>query len=131
MAKTRDLPLWRQTKRKSLLRKKICAVCWLHSSYHMLFYVFEFCWKMSFFSNFLKNLKAFEVCTYRLELSCCELWKISYFLERFRMEHIELNCSFDSKVFFLSLCSIRIRSRKWDIFKKPQQVNSSRIWNRN
>ena len=33
------------------------------------------------------------------------------------MEHIEQICSLDSKLFFISICSIRIRSRKWDIFK--------------
>ena len=36
-----------------------------------------------------------------------------------------MNCSLDSKLFFTSICSIRIRSRKWDIFEKPLQHSSN------
>ena len=35
------------------------------------------------------------------------------------MEHIEPNCSCDCKLFFDSICSIGICSRKRDIFEKP------------
>ena len=30
-------------------------------------------------------------------------------------------CSLESKLFFIFICSIRIRSRKWDIVEKPLQ----------
>ena len=37
---------------------------------------------------------------------------ISFFLERILMEHIETIFSLDSKLVFISICSVRIRSRK-------------------
>ena len=43
----------------------------------------------------------------------------SGFLERILMEHIELICSLESKLTLMSICSIRIRSRKRDIIQKP------------
>ena len=45
--------------------------------------------------------------------------KISLFLERTLLKHIEWICSLDRKLFFMSIYSIRIRSRKGDIFEKP------------
>ena len=51
--------------------------------------------------------------------------KISYFLERVLVEHIDMKDSLDSSLQTCSLCSIRIRSRKLDMFKKPQQLNSN------
>ena len=36
---------------------------------------------------------------------------VSQFLEQILMEHIDLICSLDSKLFFISTCSIRIVSR--------------------
>ena len=39
-------------------------------------------------------------------------FKISYFLERIRIEHVEMKNSLDSKLQINSTCSIRIRSRK-------------------
>ena len=51
--------------------------------------------------------------------------KIAYFLERILMEHIEMVCSLEFELFFISICSIRIRSRKRDIFKIPHQLNSN------
>ena len=38
--------------------------------------------------------------------------KKSHFLERIPVEYIELICSLESKLIFMSICSIRIRSRK-------------------
>ena len=40
------------------------------------------------------------------------------------MEHIELTCSSNSKLFFISICSIRVCSKKYDIIEKPNQLNS-------
>ena len=59
------------------------------------------------------------------EIFCCGFSKISQFLERILIEQIELICSLQSRLTFLSICSIRIRSRNRDIFKKPLQLNSS------
>ena len=39
--------------------------------------------------------------------------RISPFLERILMEHIDSICSLDSELFFISICSVRIRHRKW------------------
>ena len=41
------------------------------------------------------------------------------------MEHIEKICSLGSRLFFISICSIRIRSRKLDIFEKPLRYISN------
>ena len=54
-----------------------------------------------------------------LELSCCVFSKISHFLEGILMEHIDMKNRLDSKLHVSSMFSIRIRSRKWDIFDKP------------
>ena len=43
------------------------------------------------------------------------------------MEHIEMKKSLDSKLQIYSICSIRIRSRNWDIFEKPQYYKFARI----
>ena len=43
---------------------------------------------------------------------------ISQFLERVLTEHIKLIYSLDSKLFFISLCSIRINSGNWDNAEK-------------
>ena len=45
------------------------------------------------------------------------LLKITYFIERILMEYIEPICSLESKLTFISICSIRIRSRTRDIVK--------------
>ena len=50
------------------------------------------------------------------EISRSSFSRISYFLERILMEHIELNCSLDSELTFISICSIKIPSRNRDIF---------------
>ena len=47
--------------------------------------------------------------------------KISNFLERILMKHIEFMYSLKYKLLFIWICSIRIRSRKRDIFERPQQ----------
>ena len=47
------------------------------------------------------------------------------FLERILMEHIGTKISLDSKLQNYSICSTRIRSRKWNIFEKPKQLNSN------
>ena len=44
---------------------------------------------------------------------------ISNFLERIPMEDIDMKNSLNSKLQVYSICSIRIRSRKKDIFEKP------------
>ena len=51
---------------------------------------------------------------------------ISQFLKRVLMECIDMKNSLDSKLQICSICSVRIRSRKWDIFEKPLKHN----WNR-
>ena len=43
---------------------------------------------------------------------------ISHFLERILMENIEKTCSLKPKLFLISMCSIRIRSRNPDIEEK-------------
>ena len=40
-------------------------------------------------------------------------------------EHIGKICSSESTLLFISICSVRIRSRKEDIFEKPLQLNSN------
>ena len=45
--------------------------------------------------------------------------KISHFLERILMEHIDMKNSLDSQLQIDSLCSIRIHSRSRDIVEKP------------
>ena len=45
-------------------------------------------------------------------LEICSFSKISHFLERILMEHIDMKNSLDSKLQVYSMCSIRIRSRK-------------------
>ena len=51
--------------------------------------------------------------------------KIFHLLERILMEDIEKICSLESTLLFISICSVRIRSRKEDIFEKPLQLNSN------
>ena len=36
------------------------------------------------------------------------------------MDNIEYTSSLESNLLLISVCSIRIRSRKWDFFEKPQ-----------
>ena len=43
---------------------------------------------------------------------CVGFSNLSNFLERILMEHIEQICSLESKLFFMSICFIRTRSRK-------------------
>ena len=52
-------------------------------------------------------------------LEICSFSKISHFLERILMEHIDMKNSLDSKLQIHPLCSIRIPFRKRVIFKKP------------
>ena len=40
------------------------------------------------------------------------------------MEHIERICSLESELTLMSICSVRIPSRKWDIFEKLNFVTS-------
>ena len=61
-----------------------------------------------------------EVSTKKFCLLKFRFSKISRFLERVLMEHISMNNSLDAKLQTCSICSIRIRSRNRDIFKKPQ-----------
>ena len=49
--------------------------------------------------------------------------KITHFLEQILMENIELVCSLGFELTLISICSIRNRSRKWDVFEKPLQRN--------
>ena len=51
--------------------------------------------------------------------SCKFFLMITQFLERILTEHIESICSLGSQLKFGSICSVRIPSRNWDIFKKP------------
>ena len=51
--------------------------------------------------------------------------KISRILEQILMEHIELICSLESGLTLISICSIRIHSRKGDIVEKPQLLTIS------
>ena len=44
--------------------------------------------------------------------------KISYVLERILMEHVDIENSLDSKLQIHSICFIKIRSRKIDIYEK-------------
>ena len=41
------------------------------------------------------------------------------------MEHKGMKTSLDSKLKIYSICSIRIRPRKWDIVEKPLQIISN------
>ena len=50
--------------------------------------------------------------TQGLEICCSNFSKISHFLERILMEHIEQIFRLGSKLFFISMCSIRIRFRQ-------------------
>ena len=52
----------------------------------------------------------------------CGFSKISYFLERIIIEHIEMKNNLDSKRQIYFICSIRTWSRKWDIVENPQQL---------
>ena len=45
----------------------------------------------------------------------------TYFPERILVEPTEQICSLESKLFFITICSTRVRSRKRDIFTKPIQ----------
>ena len=47
---------------------------------------------------------------------------ITRFLERILMKHIESICSLESKLFFDSICSIRIRSRSQDKIDFPTSI---------
>ena len=78
-------------------------------------------------SLFLTFGELIELCTYGFEnfehiICCCRFSKISRFLERILMEHIESICSMDCKLFSVFICSIRIRYRKRDIFEKLLQL---------
>ena len=57
------------------------------------------------------------------EISCFK--KIFRFLEWILTEHIENKNSLESKLQMDSFCSVRIRSRIWNIFKKPLQLISN------
>ena len=57
-------------------------------------------------------------------LSCCGFSKISRFLERILMEHIDKKNRSDSKLQSYPICFIRICSRKWDFFKKAAYFRS-------
>ena len=41
------------------------------------------------------------------------------------MEHTDMKISLESKLQISSICSLRIRSRKLDIFEKPQHLSSN------
>ena len=62
---------------------------------------------------------------FKLELCRSGFSTISQFLERILMEIIGTKNSLDFKLYIECVCSIRIRSRKRDIFGKPQQLNSN------
>ena len=51
-------------------------------------------------------------------------WKISRFLDQILLEYVESIVSINSKLYFYSICSIRIYSRNRDIFEKPRQLIS-------
>ena len=53
---------------------------------------------------------------------------ISRFLERIIMEHIQLIGSLESELYFVSICSIRIRSRILDIIEKRLITLVQVIW---
>ena len=72
-----------------------------------------------------KMWKTNQVVTGGLEICCFSFLKISQFLERILMEHKDIKNSLDSKLQVYSICSIRINSRKWDIFEKSQQLTSN------
>ena len=60
----------------------------------------------------------------RLELCCSFFSRISHFLERILMEHIDIKRSLDSKLQIYFVCFIRISTRKCYIVEKPEQHNS-------
>ena len=60
-----------------------------------------------------------------LELCCSGFLNLTLFLERILIEHIDIKISLDSRPQIYFICSIRIRSRKWDTFEKLQQLNSN------
>ena len=68
----------------------------------------------------------FTTGTDRLELSFSDFLKISCSLERILTEHVYTKASLDSKLQISSICPIRVRSRKRDIFKEMQQFDSNR-----
>ena len=55
------------------------------------------------------------------ELFYYDFSRISHFLERTLMEYVDIKNRLDSKLDIYCIYSIRIRSRKQDIFEKPQQ----------
>ena len=59
-------------------------------------------------------IQGFEIC-------CSGYSKVSYFIDWIIMEHIKKICSLESKLFFISICFIKIRPRKWDIIQKLLQ----------
>ena len=54
----------------------------------------------------------------RCDWDCGFVGKITHFLERIRVEHIELTCSLESELTFISLCFIRTPSRNQDNIDK-------------
>ena len=55
-----------------------------------------------------------KVRTYFLELFVLDIFKaaiLSYFLEQVLMEYMDMICSLESNLFFVSINSVRIRSR--------------------
>ena len=52
---------------------------------------------------------------------------ISHFPDRILMEHIEPICSLEFELTLISICSIRIRSRKSDIFENIMLKKSSHV----
>ena len=54
---------------------------------------------------------------------CVGFSMLSKFLGRILMEYIESICSLESKLFLISICSIRNPSRNRDIFEKLQHIS--------
>ena len=57
-----------------------------------------------------------------LEISCTENLLITQVLDRISTEHIYYICRIGSKLFFLSICFVRVRSSTRDISEKPQHI---------
>ena len=57
-----------------------------------------------------------------MEISCTENLLITQVLDRISTEHIYYICRIGSKLFFLSICFVRVRSSTRDISEKPQHI---------
>ena len=73
----------------------------------------------------------YNTTTDRLDVRCYGFSKISHFLERVPMEHIETKNSSDSKLQIGTICSISNHSRNRDNFEKQKRTDHNGLNIRN